>query len=111
MSIQESSSNLLAFYKDWLEFAESDDPHDNNIFDRGCGLCSNCIFWMLEYDLLHSEIQDEMHHQFAEAGFDSDYPFGGERQYSFDVCHDAAIYNPMRLAWVKARIADAEGAE
>lgn len=106
--ISKSSSALLQFYKEWLAFAESENPYNHDFFEVRCGLCANALWWEDEHDMFLT-IRQEMYKQFTEAGFDTEYPFGGEDRYARDAATQSAIHNPMRLAWVKARISDAEG--
>jgi hypothetical protein len=106
--ISKSSSALLQFYKEWLAFAESENPYDHDFFEVRCGLCANALWWEDEHDMFLI-IRQEMNQQFLQAGFDdTDYPFGGGDRYAQDAATGAAIFNPMRLAWVKARISDVE---
>lgn len=106
--ISKSSSALLQFYKEWLAFAESENPYDHDFFEVRCGLCANALWWEDEHDM-YLIIRQEMFQQFEQAGVDTDYPFGGGARYAQDAATGAAIFNPMRLAWVRARISDVEG--
>ena len=106
--ISKSSSALLQFYKEWLAFAEGENQYNHPIFEVRCGLCSNALWWEEEHDMSFL-IRQEMIRQFVQAGLDTGYPFGGENRYIHDAATMSAIRNPMRLAWVKARISDVEG--
>ena len=102
--IPKSSPELLAFYREWLAWAESGAP-DLRPFDRDTGLCCNA-------SVFDDEACIDLLIQLSEAFLRSyDHPFGGPEQYYAERNSGTMHLNPERLAWVRARIADCEGEE
>ena len=95
-----SSSELLAFYRAWLEWAEQGAPADA-MFDRSAGLCAS----LKVYSGNTRRLGEELMVQFYSAGLSTLYPFGelafdrGRRWRSMHA-------DPERVQWVRDRIAD-----
>lgn len=98
--IKKSSPALLQFYRDWLAWAEGGaeewGPHD---FSRRYGLCL-CQFFG-KYDM-----EEEMKDQFVAAGLSRTYPFGYS-EFHRGRASKSLHKDEARLAWVRARIAEA----
>lgn len=93
-----SSPELLAFYRWWIE------NKDEIRALKSFGLCVTAKYYYPEGDYA---LQDELISQFSEAGLNADYPFGHEN-YAARKCYDTMHLDPLRIAWVEARIADME---
>lgn len=111
MKIQ-SSAALLKFYKEWLEWQEQGGNGAHRTFMTWAGLCPQLRDWVV-YDakmgvLASRELRYELKSQFITAGLDRSYPFTTERGYEQEAEKNTAHLNPVRVAWVKARIADGE---
>lgn len=109
--IPKSSPALLAFYIDWLAWAEAGAPDDSACFTPGIGLCNNAWY----HAQLHGrekphEVEEELHKQFRAAGRYGErmyYPFG-QADYLKRSDNDSLHLCPKRLAWVRARIEEAQ---
>ena len=93
-----SSPQLLAFYRWWLE---------NKDEIRALGSLGLCSTARDDYPEGGDALQDELVSQFSEAGLNTDYPFGYEN-YSTRQRYNTMHLDPLRIAWVEARIADME---
>lgn len=112
--ISKSTPELLAFFKEWLAWAESPDADSDNhlVFNNGIGLCGNLENWLddLEHensDTMYQISVDALAMQFVTAGLCKYYPFG-EAAYDHHMVADTMHKDENRLAWVRARIADME---
>ena len=93
-----SSPELLAFYRWWLE--NKDEVNALKMY----GLCSST---MEDYPEGDCNLQIELTAQFVEAGLNYNYPFGHENYLMRQSC-DTMHLDPLRIAWVEARIKDME---
>ena len=93
-----SSPQLLAFYRWWLE------NKDEVQALKMCGLCSSAAN---DYPGGGHYLNNELIAQFKKAGLSNGYPFGSEN-YNTRQSRDTMHLDPLRIAWVKARIADME---
>lgn len=94
MSIKiKSSPQLLAFYKWWLENKDKTE----SLHYRG--LCTTAI---VDFPEGSPKLKYELGDQFEVAGLDKWYPFG------YDNYYDTMHLDPLRIAWVEARIKDME---
>ena len=104
--IPKSSPELLAFYREWLAWAESGAPSDKP-FSRRVGLCTNMIY--SQHIPAGERKYYELDRQLKEAFSDGRcILFGGLERYDQDARDGTMHLNPERLAWVRARIADCE---
>lgn len=112
--IPKSSPALLAFYVDWLAWAEAGAPENfpNNPFDfsRGIGLCTNAFYHARISGVEKPyEVEEELKRQFrspGKYGVRVYYPFG-EASYNKNSSNGAMHLCPKRLDWVRNRIKEA----
>lgn len=73
------SKELYIFFKEWLEWAESDGKN-NNVFGNYAGLCSNLRSWR-SHKGLSSTLPDELVSTLRYARLNVKYPFDEEDYY------------------------------
>lgn len=102
--IMVSSPYLLDAYKAWLSWAEVGAPEWNEYgFSKVFGMCSTFErFGRFPY----VDIRTEMKNQFKQAGLDVIHPFGFSN-YMIRKKNETQHLDPVRLAWVRARIKEA----
>ena len=91
MSINENTE-LLKFFKWWLEEAESTSP---DYCVTAYGLCFNAMNFGV-----YTELKVVLASLYADAA----YPFGGCVVYNTDSANDEMHLNPERIAFVKSQI-------
>lgn len=87
-----TNTELLKFFKWWLQEAESDYP---NYGVTAYGLC-----YSVSGEIFDSEFQVLLKQIYG----DNVFPFGGESQWDYDIKHDTMHLNPERIAFVKSQI-------
>lgn len=104
-----SSSGLLAFYKAYLAWTQSENMHSHPYFEM-VGLCTNSYNFANSHDgNFEFEICLEMQDQFEYMGLSDVYPFNKDADaYAYEHLAEKSHLNPKRIQWVKDRIADCE---
>lgn len=100
------SDHLKAFLSAYLEWVESGAP-ESDVFERFCGLCSNCKWYMRDIGLSESGAEIEVFNLqdlFTSEGLDEDYPFGGQALYEYESGNDDSHLNKARIDWVRSKV-------
>lgn len=106
-----TSPELLSFYKAWLAWAEAGAVTDE--FDPAIGLCTNLgtRFTPGDDELWDDDLWDRLYAELGEQldtlGENNLFPFGGAEEYEARCMENTQHLNPLRLAFVRARIAEA----
>lgn len=98
------SPDLIAFLKAWHEWA-TNGALDGKPFDRSCGLCTNALdFGEHEDDGAYFDLKAILYAEFGDDAADT--PFGSV-DYSSRAISNTQHECPKRLAWVRAKLAEA----
>lgn len=96
---------MLSFYIEynkWLELGA-----ETESFSRSCGLCANLYDFAETFAIDPDILLEEMHDQFYYAGLDNSLPFNEDFGcYLMEGGGEACFNNPLRVQWVKDRIAE-----
>lgn len=100
------SEQLRAFFKAYLEWAETGASEEQCVLYKCAGLCSN-LTWYLNHNYPDdwagtSRAEKQLADLFAEGGLDSDYPFGSS--YWKESNTKSHHLNPKRIAWVRKQL-------
>jgi hypothetical protein len=87
---------LRAYLTDWLAWAEAGAPEHDEFRPR-FGLCTNAR-------RRHRASADLRNALVADFGDEANHPFGGLVRYMSEA--EAHHTNPLRLAWVRAKLAE-----
>lgn len=96
----EISRELLAFLKDWYQWAQGNHAEEYKYY-KDDGLCNNADCFADE--VLAREIRGQLMDHFSLQGLDLSFPFG-ESQYDTDAQEYTQHLCPNRLAWVREMI-------
>ncbi len=94
------SKELTTFYKAMHEWINAGFP-ESEVFKGYYGLCNNLVKFCEDMDHSDYVLQQEMEHQFIDAGLDQYVPFnniGGMPSFFKEVHH---YKNPLRINWIR----------
>lgn len=78
-------------------------------FLRGEGLCANLFDYCTRLGIETAPAQTELHKSFKLAGLSTSLPFNANKtNHEYQRNNDLCYLNPLRVAWVRARIDEGE---